>query len=275
MMKTKTNTGQPKTSDLQPRTLPALLVIVGPTASGKTALAIELAQKFNGEIVCADSRTVYKYLDIGTAKPTKEERALVPHHLLDVVNPDEPFTVADFKKLANQAIKDIQKRGKLPILAGGSGLYIDSVIYDYQFSPANSRRDSQNPRHLAKDIPAKRSGLGQDTFIIGLDISREELKTRIEKRVSQMIKDGLVDEVEFIHQKFPNSKALDAPGYKAILAYLNDGLSLDEAQALFIKNDLQLAKRQKTWFKRNNSIHWAHNRGQAVDIATTVLNKKQ
>ena len=123
-----------------------LVVIVGPTASGKTALAIHLAEKYNGEIVCADSRTVYKGLDIGTAKPSVSEQQRVRHHLIDVVEPDGTFSVADFKMLAVEAINDIESRGKLPILVGGSGLYIDAVVYDFSFSDG-TKRDESNPRH--------------------------------------------------------------------------------------------------------------------------------
>ena len=145
-----------------------LIAIVGETASGKTAAAIEAAQKFDGEIICADSRTVYRYLDIGTAKPTKQEQAVVPHHLLDIVEPDEIFTVADFKKLADASIIDIHARGKLPILVGGTGLYIDAVLYGYQFSPEKGAKDSKNPRHLAPDTPRRLSELRSNTCIVGL-----------------------------------------------------------------------------------------------------------
>ena len=112
-----------------------LVVIAGPTASGKTALAIELAEKFGGEIICADSRTIYKYMDIGTAKPSAEDRARVPHHGIDLVEPGEDFSAADFKFYALGMIADIRARGKVPFLVGGTGLYIDAVVYDYQFGP--------------------------------------------------------------------------------------------------------------------------------------------
>src|SRR5687767_5549731 len=111
-----------------------LVVIVGETASGKTALAVKLAQQFNGEIIAADSRTIYKEMNIGTAKPSPEERKAVPHHLIDILYPNERFTVADFQRLANETITDILSRGKLPLLVGGSGLYIDSVIFNYSFA---------------------------------------------------------------------------------------------------------------------------------------------
>lgn len=140
-----------------------LIVIVGPTASGKTTLAIELARRLDGEIICADSRTVYKGMDIGTAKPTEEEQLFVPHHLLDVVDPGERFTVADFKRLANEAIIDIIGRGKVPIMVGGSGLYIDAVLFDYKFAPVGTPRDNQNPRHLSKSILVSKEKLRRNT----------------------------------------------------------------------------------------------------------------
>src|SRR4051812_24952705 len=110
-----------------------LLVIVGPTASGKSALGLKLAQQFNGEIINADSRAVYRYMDIGTAKPTEDDMLLIPHHLVDIKNPNEPFSAAEFKAKALVAIENISRRSKLPIMVGGTGLYIDSILYDYQF----------------------------------------------------------------------------------------------------------------------------------------------
>jgi tRNA dimethylallyltransferase len=121
-----------------------LIVIVGPTASGKTALAIELAQKYAGEIICADSRTLYKGMDIGTAKPTVEEQALVPHWGLDLVEPGEPFSAADFKRYALQKIDEIRARGHVPFLVGGTGLYVDGIVFDYQFG------DTKNAKLRAK-----------------------------------------------------------------------------------------------------------------------------
>src|SRR5688572_21256799 len=121
-----------------------LIVIAGPTASGKSALAMKVAKKYNGEIICADSRTVYKGMDIGTAKPSAVDRKEVPHHLLDIVQPNQPFTAADFKEQALAAIDDISGRGKLPIMVGGTGLYIDSVIFDYRFGdPADPDKRAQ------------------------------------------------------------------------------------------------------------------------------------
>lgn len=250
-----------------------LIAVVGPTASGKTALAIELAKMFDGEIICADSRTVYKGLDIGTAKPTLAERRAIKHHLLDVVEPDEKFTVADFKKLATEAVRKITDQQRLPILTGGSGLYVDSFLFDYQFSRIDSERNPQNPRHLAEHVPQRKSKLRENTCIIGLQVPRDDLRHRISSRVEQMVASGLVEEVDRLKRKYSHSKALDAPGYKAIANYLEGHISLDEAKALFIRNDMNLAKRQITWFKRNKSIHWVNNREEAVEIATTFLNK--
>lgn len=251
-----------------------LIVVVGPTASGKTALAIELAEIFDGEIICADSRTVYRGLDIGTAKPTAEEQTRVPHHLLDVVRPDEPFTVADFKHLANETIADISSRGKLPIMVGGSGLYVDSVLFDYSFSKASAARNPENLRHVAKGSSGNRAGIRENTLVIGLKVDHDKRRASISARVDQMISDGFLDEVAGLRRDHPGSKALDAPGYKAFSKYLEGEVSLDEAKALFVRNDLRLAKRQMTWFRRNNSIHWVNNREKVVDLATTFLSKK-
>lgn len=250
-----------------------LIAIVGETASGKTALAIELAEKFDGEIICADSRTVYRGMNIGTAKPTASERSRVPHYLLDVVEPDEPFTVADFKRLANEAIDDIAKRGKLPIMVGGSGLYVDAVLYDFGFSPDNAARDEVNPRHVSSGESGSRKKLRKNTLVLGLNLEREVLGRRISQRVDAMVEGGMVEETKRLIENYPNSKALDAPGYKAFRGYIEGLLDLEQAKALFVQNDMKLAKRQRTWFKRNNSIHWIRNRDEIVDITTTFLSK--
>ena len=282
-----------------------LVVIVGQTASGKSALAMDLAKLFNGEIVAADSRTVYKGMDIGTAKPTKEEREEVPHHLIDVVSPDEPFTVADFQRIANAAIEDISGRGKVPLLVGGSGLYVDSIIYNFTFrKPADTSErerlqtltvqelqaileeegiglpeNKDNPRHLIRtlethgEVPS-RSSLRPKTLVMGLSKDREDLATDIKERVDRMIEDGFVDEVRELSTKYGwDLPALQAPGYKAFRIYLAGQLSLDRAKQQFIQNDLQYAKRQKTWFKRNPDVIWISNRAEAVDLVTTFLNK--
>lgn len=288
-----------------------LLVVVGETASGKSALAIELAERFGGEIICADSRTVYRGMDIGTAKPTLADRERVPHYCLDLVTPDESFTVADFKREALAAMADISARGKLPILVGGTGLYIDAILYDFTFRPLPDKtiraelttldvqelqnrlmeraielpNNPQNPRHLVRALETGgaqpgRQPLRPNTLIIGLSVEREVLKERITARVDQMISDGLVDEVRRVSEKYGwDVPALQAPAYKAFRDYFDniDGsISLDQAKAETVNNDLRLAKRQRTWFKRNKSIQWFDNRGkmnEIVELTTTFLNK--
>ena len=253
-----------------------LIVIVGETASGKTALGIELAKKFNGEIIAADSRTVYRGMDIGTAKPTKTDQAEVAHHLLDVINPDQKFNVSLFQKLAQEAIQDIHKKGKLPIIVGGTGLYIDSVLYNFTFIP-HGQRNPDNPRHLmpGEDNPSNKE-LRSNTLIIGLVLPKDELKKRITHRVDDMFTKGFIEEAKSLINRYgAGNEALLTPGYKAAQQYLKGKISLEETKALFIQADLSLAKRQRTWFKRNSSIQWVNNPSNAVEIVTTFLNTKQ
>lgn len=250
-------------------TVEPLVVIVGETASGKTALGIELAQKFQGEIICADSRTIYRGMDIGTAKPTAQERAAVRHHLLDIRNPDEKYSAAQFQKDAQELIKDIANRGKLPIMVGGTGLYVDSVIYNYQF-PKDGDRDQVNPRHSTN--PQTDRQLRDSTLILGVQRDRADLENRIRTRVQVMLDEGLVDEVQRLIQQYGrDNEAMSGIGYKFFADYLDGRLTLDEAIEKFVRGDMSLAKRQRTWFKRNKSIHWLNNRGDAVDIVTTFL----
>lgn len=283
---------------------PPVIAIVGETASGKTSLALALAQQFNGEIIAADSRTVYKGMDIGTAKPTKEEQALVPHHLLDVVTPDQHFTVAEFQRLAEQAITDIAARGRVPFLVGGSGLYVDAVMYGFSLrSPADpSVREAlqkktieelqemiieqgipmpenvRNPRHLVRALETRgelpsRSALRPNGLILGLQADREALKANITARVDAMIEAGFLDEIRKLVARYGwDAPGLQAPGYKAFRPYFEGMVSLDEAKAQFVQNDLQLAKRQRTWFKRNSDIKYLSKKADFVALITTHLN---
>lgn len=288
--------------------IPPLVVVVGPTASGKSALGLELARRFNGEIIAADARTLYKGMDIGTAKPTMSDRAEIPHHLLDVTTPDKPITVADFQRLANEAIEDISKRGRLAIMVGGSGLYIDAVLFDFQFlGPADRRlreelmdlpveelqrrvlakglvlpQNARNPRHLMRAIETdgamqRQTQLRPRTLILGLNPNRETLRGRIAERIESMMVAGLIDEVTYLARHYGwDIEAMRAPAYKAFRPYVEGVISLEEAKVQFLRNDVQLAKRQRTWFKRNNSIHWLTNRDKiaaSVDLVTTILNK--
>lgn len=282
-----------------------LVAVVGQTASGKSALAMDLARRFGGEIVAADSRTVYKGLDIGTAKPTRADRDLVKHHLIDVVDPSTSFSVAEFKRLTDDAIADIGRRGRLPLLVGGTGLYVDAVLYDFAFrAPASPelRREleglsveelqdrlvgagiplpanRQNPRHLIRSIEtngevASRGQLRLNTLVIGLEIDREQLRTKVTMRVDMMVDEGLVEEVRRASDQYGwDIAALQAPAYKAFRPYLEGEITLDEAKQRFVQYDMQYAKRQKTWFKRNKDIVWISHPEQAVDLVTTFLNK--
>lgn len=282
-----------------------LIVVVGPTATGKTALALDLAGVFGGEIICADSRTIYRGMDVGTAKPTQEEQAHVPHHLIDIANPDETFSAAEFKARAINVMKDIYSRNQIPIMVGGTGLYIDSVIFDYTFGDkADQSRwaeltkmtveqlqreisrnglaipeNRQNKRYLIRTLerngnePNDRKKMRANTIIIGVNAPRDILEIRIRKRVEMMIDSGFITEVKQLLEKYdPSVPGLNAPGYKAFVPYVENRVSLEEATNQFVANDLRLAKRQLTWFKRNKSIHWINDRSEAVDIVTTFLN---
>ncbi len=248
-----------------------LVVIVGETASGKSALALELAKKFNGEIICADSRTVYKNMDIGTAKPSADEQKEVKHYLLDLVEPSERFTVADFKEQASKAIQDISNRGRMPIMVGGSGLYIDSILFDYQFSGTDAERDPINPRHLKQPAQTEKI-LRTNTLVLGLQVERSVLEERIKNRVDAMVTTGFEQEVKDLVKTYGwDNQAMLAPGYKAFREHLEGEITLDEAKARFVRADMQLAKRQRTWFKRNKSIQWLHDPAEAFKITTQFL----
>ena len=273
-----------------------LVVIVGPTASGKSALALEVARRYNGEIICADSRTIYKGMDIGTAKPSMEERASVPHHMLDVITPDRPYSAASFKRETLRIIDEVHERGRLPIMVGGTGLYIDAVLFDFDFRPVadpglrdelNSMsvnqlqerilrmnldmpNNAQNPRYLMRVIEtngavSKHGPIRANTIVVGLTVDREVLKGRIIKRVHAMITQGFIEEVRSLANEYGwDAPGMLAPGYKAFRAHIEQGAPLDEATILFARNDIRLAKRQMTWFKRNPSIQWLQTSDEAL-----------
>lgn len=281
-----------------------LVVVLGPTASGKSALAMELARRFDGEIIAADSRTVYKGMDIATAKPTAADQREVPHHLIDVVTPGDPFSVADFQRLANRAVVEISERGRLPILVGGSGLYIDAVIYDFSFrQPANPElrrqleelsveelqqlleergialpHNQRNPRHLIRSLETsgalpQRGPLRPRTLVIGLNPGPDVLRQKITQRIDAMVEEGLIEEARQLSARYGwDTPALQAPGYKAFRPYLAGAVSLDHAKQLFVQYDTQYAKRQQTWFKRNRDVQWISNLADAVALVTTLLN---
>ena len=288
--------------DLKP-----LIVIVGPTASGKSDLAIKLALKFNGEIVSADSWNVYQEFNIGTAKPTYEQQELVAHHLVDVAKPENGFSAAEFKKLATTALNDIYSRRKLPIVVGGTGLYVDSLIYDYSFLPAGepgersrlnnmnldellslaktrgidtSSIDERNKRRVIRlienrGIKPSRKELRPDTLLIGISIDKSKLRQRLHDRTLKMLDDGLVNEVRHLTNKYGwDIEPMKGIGYRELKDYLTkNNENLDSVIQKIINDSVALAKKQTTWFKRNNSIQWVNNSVEAVEITTTFLNK--
>lgn len=275
-------------SGMEP-TEPPLVVIAGPTASGKTALAIKLAREFGGEIICADSRTVYRGMDIGTAKPDADEQAGVPHWGLDLVNPDETFTAADFKRYTDSKIAEIRARGHVPFLVGGTGLYIDAVLYGYEFGQAAdlARRQeleqmsledlheycNKNNIELPENIGNKRyviraieqnginhkrnSTPASKSIIVGIATDREILRTRIECRAEQIFDDDVVEEARQLGKKYGwDSEAMTGNIYPLVRKYLDGELMMQEMQQKFIVLDWRLAKRQLTWLKRNSDVQW-------------------
>ncbi|MCX6752210.1 MAG: tRNA (adenosine(37)-N6)-dimethylallyltransferase MiaA [Candidatus Nomurabacteria bacterium] len=267
------------------RKAPRVIVILGQTATGKSNLAVKIAQKINGEIISADSRQVYKWLNIGTGKITKKEMRGVPHHLLDVVKPKEKFTVAKYKELAEEKIKDIIFRGKTPIICGGTGFYIDAItkgiifpevppnkklrkklysksaiaLFEYlkKIDPERAKNiDPKNKVRLVRAIeiaktlgkvPAITEALPPYKFIkIGLYLPPEKLKKKVEKRVKKMFQDGLLDEIKKLKKSGVSKKRLKEFGFE----YFNP------TYEKVVKQTLKYAKRQTTWFKRDKEIKW-------------------
>ncbi len=284
----------------------SVIIIAGPTASGKTRLAVELAKDIGGEVISADSMQIYKYMDIGTAKPSIEEMGGIKHYLIDEIFPDEPFSVAAYKELALRYIREVLKKGKKPIVAGGTGLYINSLAYNLNFSETvtdwelrerlNREAETEGNMFLheklkkidpeaAKEIHpnnVKRVIRAIEVYehtketishhkdisrsippdyrfiIIGLMPDRQELYERIDKRVDIMIREGLVEEVKrLIDLGYDKSTiAMQAIGYKEILSYIKEEISFEEAVYAIKKGTKNYAKRQMTWFKRLENVHW-------------------
>ena len=229
------------------------IVILGPTGSGKTGISIEIAKAIGGEIISADSRAIYKGMDIGTAKPTREDMQGIPHFGLDLVNPDDRFTVADWKEYAKDKIKDIKSRSKVPIIVGGTGLYIDALIYDYHFRGPTGAKIGDFEQKTCSD----RKEIKGDYLIIGIKWSPEELRARLNKRITQMFRPDLYNEVNKLVQKYGwETQAMKSDIYEYAWRYLQGELTLEEAKIKCFYEDWHLAKRQLTWFKRNPYIHW-------------------
>ena len=221
------------------------IVIVGPTGSGKTGVAIDVALRLNGEVISADSRAIYKGMDIGTAKPTKKEMKGVRHFGIDLVNPGERFTVADFKEYALAAIADIRGRGKVPIIAGGTGLYVDAVIYDYSFGD------------VVKNTYADRQEMGSEYVVVGIEWEREVLRQRLVERANKLFAQDIVGETKMLVEKYGwENQAMKSNIYPIAWRMMQGEIGLEEAERLFALDDWHLARRQMTWFARNKKIKW-------------------
>ena len=268
-----------------------VVVITGPTASGKTSLAIKLAKLFNGEIISADSRAIYKDIDIASAKPTIKEREGVVHWGFDLVEPGERFTAADFKEYAYEKIDDILDRGKIPFLVGGTGLYIDSVINDYEFGGRVNEKirndlnrksieelqdyifrhkiqppeNYQNKRYLVRAIEKSKTEKSRrcvknnnyNFIVVGIATDRNELRKRIFERNEQFFSTGIVVEAKNIAQKYGwESEAMTTNAYPLIREYLAGELTKSKLIEKMSTRDWRLAKRQITFMKRNKIIKW-------------------
>ncbi len=273
-----------------------LLVIVGPTASGKTGLAIKLAKEHNGEVISADSRQVYKGLDIGTGKVTEQEMDGIKHHLLDVADPKKVFSVSDFQRLGKEAIADIFNRGKLPIIAGGTGFYIQALVdglilpevppnkmlrnklekmtlqsLQNELNKIDKKRyitiDKNNPVRLIRaieiakaigQVPNLKSNQIYDPKFIGISIEPEKLKKNIHDRLLARMNIGMIDEVRKLHENGLSWKRMEALGleYRYIAQFLQSKLSESEMLKQLETAINQYAKRQMTWFKRDKRVEW-------------------
>ena len=274
-----------------------LLIIAGPTASGKSSIAVECAKRYNGEIISADSMQIYRHLDIGTAKIKPEEMQGIPHHLIDIIDPDAEYSVSDYVSQVKRVIDDIHSRGKLPILCGGTGLYIKALLYGYDFGNApkdNAIRnkyqrilDSQGKDALYSILKEKAPNIAAEIhpnatkrviralemidtnatpkkleaqynyLMIVLDLDREVLYDRINRRVDNMIGQGLIDETKHVLSQINiNSQSMQAIGYKELIPYINNEITLDEAILKLKQNTRNYAKRQLTFFRSFKDAVW-------------------
>ena len=288
---------------------PPLIAIVGPTTSGKSTLALALAEHFSGYIISADSRQVYRGMDIGTAKPTADERRRVPHFLIDVADPDEPFTVANYQRM----VLDILKHEPgLPFLVGGTGLYIDAIVENWEIPKGTTEAlrsqldgesldilaarlqqmdpesaaivDLKNKRRVIRALEvAEQSGesfVGQKkqrpfpyrVLKIGLDVPRDELVRRINTRVDDMMAGGLLEEARRLGEHYGwDAPALTGIGYRQLGQYVRGECMLDEAVERIKIATRQYAKRQMTWFKRDSRIRWICGEDETTRLVTTFL----
>ena len=225
-----------------------LVVILGATSTGKSSLALTLAEKFDTEIISADSMAVYKNFNVGTAKPSPAELKKIPHHLINILDAEEKFSVGKFVELARPIITELNLRGKIPIVAGGTGLYIQALVEGYELGA-----DKSLISHY------KQTGeLFYDALVFGLTSDRSELYDRINRRTEKMFSDGLVDEVKNLLASgiSPTAQAMLGIGYKETLEYLQGVATLDETISRVAQATRNFAKRQLTWYRRMNYIKW-------------------
>ena len=265
-----------------------IIVIVGPTGVGKTKLSVELAKRLNGEIVNADSMQVYKDLNIGTAKIKEEEKEGITHHLFDICDVNDNYTIYNYQQDARKVIDEIEKRNKIPIFVGGSGLYIKAALYDYQLNNEEFHNDFDNlsNEEILKEIKknyetdihvnnrkrlvrelnkiynhtTNTSEINKplyDITVIGLTTEREKLYEIINNRVDKMVNEGLIEEVKGLYNKKINSKAImTGIGYKELYKYFDNEITLEEAIDLIKKNSRNFAKRQYTFFNHQMDVKW-------------------
>ncbi len=295
-----------------------LLIICGPTASGKTSLAIECAKLLNSEVISADSLYIYKELNVGTAKPTIEEMDGVTHHLIDIVSPNDTFTVSQYKDCAEPIIKKIHSQNKIPVICGGTGFYINSLLFDLSYGNGEGNLEVREKyKTLANDYGnkyvynilvqhdpetakklhfndlkrviraleifesgCKKSDIKDDLTpkypfdAYAIDYPREELYSRINKRVDLMFDAGIIDEVKHLIDKgiTLDNQCLQGIGYKEVYAYLNGEMTLDEVKDLIKLNTRHYAKRQITFFKRFNNLTWL-TPNDSKTLAKTIVEK--
>ena len=219
-------------------------------------MGIEIAKEVGGEVVSADSRAIYKYMDIGTAKPGREEMDGIPHFGIDLVEPGERFTVSDWKEYAETKIEEIRNRGHVPIVVGGTGLYVDALVYNYQFMGKTGEKADDNASAEQKSC-SDRQKMVNEYVVFGIKWANEELRTRLAQRMNKLFVQKLYDETTFLVEKYGwGSQAMKSNIYQYAYGYLTGKYGLDEAKRLATLDDYHLAKRQMTWFKRNPEIKW-------------------
>ncbi len=301
---------------------PRVLAVVGPTASGKTWLGVQLAKLYGGEVISADSMQIYKGMDIASAKPSEEEKEGIPHHLMDFLNMDVPFSAADYVKLAKEKIEEVLSRGKLPVIVGGTGLYVDSLLENVKFSEGGSdeayreelmafaRENGAEALHarLAETDPEAAAAIHPNniirvvralevchvtgrrfselkaesrteespynSLILGLNYEdRAVLYRRIDLRVEEMVKNGLIEEARELWEQGGMRTSANAIGYKELIPYFTGEMPLEECVAKIQQETRRYAKRQLTWFRKNDRIKWII-LGE-FDKKTEILEKSQ